>query len=508
MSGSNGSVQSLPEHVRVCIVGTGFSGIAMAIRLKRDGIDDFVLLERAEDLGGTWRDNTYPGCACDVPSHLYSYSFEPNPGWSRTFSPQPEIWDYLRRTSDKHGVTSHMRFGHELKEAAWDEDEQVWRLETSQGSLTADVVVSGVGGLSEPKLPDLPGIDSFEGEAFHSAQWNHDVDIEGKRVAVIGTGASSIQIVPRIQPKVGKLALFQRTPPWIVPQRDRRMSRVERALYKLFPPAQLAMRAAIYWARELFVLGFMRSKAGGPNERLALRHLHKQVPPGELRDKLTPNYRMGCKRVLISDTYYPALQKPNVEVVTDAIAEITPKGIRTADGVEHELDVIVFGTGFHVSDMPIAERVRGRDGLRLFDVWEGSPQAYLGITVSGFPNFFMLLGPNTGLGHNSVVFMTEAQANYVMESLRYLNRSGVHHVEPRPEVQAKFIDEIQSKLQGTVWNSGGCKSWYLDAKGRNSVIWPGFTWPYRKLTSSFDPADYVLAPAAARLDGARARSAA
>jgi len=307
---------------------------------------------------------------------------------------------------------------------------------------------------------------------------------------------------------VGRLALFQRTPPWIVPQRDRRMSRIERALYRVFPPAQLAMRAAIYWARELFVLGFMRSKAGGPNERFALHHLHKQVPPGELRDKLTPNYRMGCKRVLISDTYFPALQKPNVDLVTESIAEITPKGIRTADGVEHELDVIVFGTGFHVSDMPIAERVRGREGLRLFDVWEGSPQAYLGITVSGFPNFFMLLGPNTGLGHNSVVFMAEAQANYVMESLRYMTRSGVHHLEPRAEVQAKFNEGVQRRLEGTVWNSGGCKSWYLDAKGRNSVIWPGFTWPYRRLTSSFDPADYVLTPATTRLDGARARTAA
>src|SRR5919204_2316235 len=457
MQSTNGSVLSLPQHVRVCVVGSGFSGIGMAIQLKRAGIQDFVLLERADDLGGTWRDNTYPGCACDVPSHLYSFSFEPNPHWSRTFSPQPEIWDYLRQCSQNYGIDPHVRFNHTVIEAAWDEDEELWRIETDQGSLTADFFVSGVGALSEPKLPDIPGIESFEGGMFHSAQWDHDYDLNGKRVAVIGTGASSIQFVPKIQPRVKQMHVFQRTAPWIVPQRDRGLTKIEQRLYKLFPPAQLAMRAAIYWLRELFVLGFMHPREGGVNEKLARKHLESQVPDPELRRKLTPNYRMGCKRVLISDTYYPALQQPNVDLVTDSIAEITPRGIRTADGVEHDLDVIVFGTGFHVSDMPIAERVRGRDGLRLDDVWQGSPQAYLGITVSGFPNFFMLLGPNTGLGHNSVVFMAEAQVNYVMESLRYLRRSGVHNIEPRPEVQAKFNEGIQQKLQGTVWNSGGCK---------------------------------------------------
>jgi cation diffusion facilitator CzcD-associated flavoprotein CzcO len=492
MSSTTGSVQSLPPHVRVCIAGTGFSGIGMAIRLKQDGVDDFVLIERADDLGGTWRDNTYPGCACDVPSHLYSFSFEPNPGWSRTFSPQPEIWDYLRRVAEKHGIVSHMRFGHELVEAAWNDDEQVWTIETSKGTVTADVLVSGVGGLSEPKLPDIPGIESFEGAAFHTAKWDHDVDLEGKRVAVIGTGASSIQVVPRIQPEVGKLTLFQRTPPWIVPQRDRPLSRVERVLYKLLPPAQLAMRALIYWARELFVLGFMKPHEGGANERVARHHLHKQVPPGELREKLTPRYRMGCKRVLISDRYYPALQQPNVELVTESIAEITPRGIRTTDGTEHELDAIVFGTGFHVTDMPIAQRIRGGDGRLLDEVWEGSPQAYLGITVSGFPNLFLLLGPNTALGHNSVVFMTEAQVNYVIHSLRFMRAHGVAALQVRPEVQAAYNEGIQQRLQGTVWNSGGCVSWYLDAKGRNTTIWPGFTWPYRQRTSQFDPADYAL----------------
>ena len=493
-----------PDHFRLCIVGTGFSGLGMAIRLKQEGIHDFVLLERSGELGGTWRDNVYPGCACDVPSHLYSFSFEPNPNWSRTFSPQPEIWDYLRRCSTKYGIDPHIRYDHELLEAAWDEDEQLWRLETSQGSLTADVLVSGVGGLSEPRLPDIPGIDTFEGRAFHSAQWDPDFDVTGKRVAVIGTGASGIQIVPRIQPKVGKLHVFQRTAPWIVPQRDRRLTRPERLLYRLFPPAQVAMRALIYWARELFVLGFMRPRPGGPNERLARRHLESQVPAGELRDRLTPNYRMGCKRVLISDEYYPALQQPNVKLVTGAIAEITPRGIRTADGSERELDAIVFGTGFHVTDMPVGERVRGRDGMRLQDVWQGSPEAYLGTTVAGFPNLFMLMGPNTGLGHNSVVFMIESQVNYVIDALRFMGRGGLAAIDVRDDVQTSYNEELQRRLQGTVWNSGGCKSWYLDAKGRNTTIWPGFTWPYRQRTRHFDPADYALiartpelAPAAA-----------
>jgi cation diffusion facilitator CzcD-associated flavoprotein CzcO len=493
MSGSNGSVQSLPEHVRFAIAGSGFAGIGCGIRLKQEGVHDFVILERADDIGGTWRDNTYPGCACDVPSHLYSFSFEPNPRWSRTFSPQREIWDYLRRCSKKYGIGPHVRYRQTVTEAAWDDEAQLWRIETDQGSLTADFFISGVGALSDPKLPDIPGIESFEGRMFHSAKWDHGYDLNGKRVAVIGTGASSIQFVPKIQPEVGQMHVFQRTAPWIVPQRDRRLSRLEKRLYKLFPPTQLAMRAVIYWLRELFVLGFMHPREGGVNEKLARRHLETQVKDRELREKLTPHYRMGCKRVLISDDYYPALQQPNVELVTDGIAEIKPHSIVTADGAEREIDALILGTGFYVTDMAVADYVRGRDGRTMAEVWQGSPQAYLGTTVSGFPNLFFLVGPNTGLGHNSIVFMIESQLNYLMDCLAHMSSRGAEVFEVREEVQDAFNERIQRRLRGTVWNTGGCASWYLDQNGKNTTIWPGFTWPFREETRHFEPADYTLA---------------
>jgi len=492
MSSSNGAVRSLPEHVRFAIVGSGFAGIGCGIRLKQAGITDFVILERADDVGGTWRDNTYPGCACDVPSHLYSFSFEPNPRWSRTFSPQPEIWDYLRHCSTKYGIDPHVRFNHTVTEAAWDEDEQVWQIETDHGSLSADFFVSGVGALSDPKLPDIRGIETFEGRMFHSAQWDHDYDLTGKRVAVIGTGASSIQFVPRIQPLVGQMHVFQRTAPWIVPQRDRELTRFEKAVYKLFPPAQLAMRAAIYWLRELIVLGFMHPHEGGVNEKVARRHLRSQVKDPELRKKLTPNYRMGCKRVLISDSYYPALQQPNVDVVTESIAEVKPHSIVTADGTEREIDALILGTGFYVTDMPVANYVRGRGGKTMAELWKGSPQAYLGTTVHGFPNMFFLVGPNTGLGHNSIVFMIESQLNYMLDCLEHMRQRGVHVFEVREQVQDAFNDRIQKRLEGTVWNSGGCASWYLDENGKNTTIWPGFTWPFRQDTRHFNPGDYEL----------------
>jgi cation diffusion facilitator CzcD-associated flavoprotein CzcO len=491
-SGSNGSVRSLPEHVRFAIVGSGFAGIGCGIRLKQEGENDFVILERAGDVGGTWRDNTYPGCACDVPSHLYSFSFEPNPNWSRTFSPQPEIWDYLRHCTKKYRVEPHIRLNHTVTEAAWDEEAEVWRVDTDQGSLTADFLVAGVGPLSDPRLPDIPGIESFEGRMFHTARWDHDFDLAGKRVAVIGTGASSIQVVPKIQPLVKQLHVFQRTAPWIVPQRDRRLAPLEKRLYRLFPPAQLAMRAAIYWLRELFVIGFMHPREGGVNEKLARKHLQSQVKDPELRAKLTPNYRMGCKRVLISDGYYPALQQPNADVVTDRIAEIRPHSIVTADGTEREVDAIILGTGFHVTDMPVAEYVKGRGGLTMAENWQGSPQSYLGSTVAGFPNLFFLVGPNTGLGHNSIVFMIESQLNYLAECLQHMKARRADVFEVREDVQERFNAGIQKQLEGTVWNSGGCASWYLDENGKNTTIWPGFTWPYRQQTRHFNPADYAL----------------
>jgi cation diffusion facilitator CzcD-associated flavoprotein CzcO len=482
-------VRHTTPHHRIAIVGSGFAGLGAAIRLKQEGIHDFVVLEKAEDVGGTWRDNTYPGCGCDVPSHLYSFSFAPNANWSRTFSKQPEIWEYLRRTAREHGVGSHLRFGHEVTSADWDEEASLWRIQTSAGELTAELLVAGPGPLSEPKLPDVAGIEDFAGEIFHSARWNHDHDLTGKRVAVIGTGASTIQFLPRIQPRVEQLHLFQRTPPWIVPTRDRPVSRAERWLYRRFPPAQKAMRGAVYWARELFVLGFMHPRLGSAGERLARHHLDQQVSDPELKAKLTPRYRMGCKRVLISNDYYPALQQPNVEVIAEGVQEIRANAIVSTDGVERDVDTIILGTGFHVTDMPVAEWIHGPDGS-MEDVWQGSPQAYLGTAVAGFPNMFMLVGPNTGLGHNSIVFMIESQLNYLMDCLRFMDRSRVGVLEVRESVQESFNEGIQRQLQGTVWNSGGCASWYLDAQGRNTTIWPGFTWPFRRRTRQFRPEDY------------------
>jgi cation diffusion facilitator CzcD-associated flavoprotein CzcO len=324
----------MTEHHRIAVVGTGFSGLGIAIRLRQEGEEDFVLLERAGDIGGTWRDNTYPGCRCDVPSHLYSFSFAPNPNWSSTFSPQEEILDYLKECAERHGVMPHVRFDTELESAAWDDDEQLWRIETSQGAMTADILVAGQGPLSEPSLPEVPGIDSFEGTAFHSAEWDHDHDLTGERVAVIGTGASAIQFVPEIQPQVGLLHVFQRTAPWVIPHRNRPLKGWERAIYRLFPPAQLAMRAAIYWARELFVLQFRHRAVGRLLERIPLRHLHAAIKDPELRRKLTPDYRMGCKRILPTDEWYPALAKPNVEVITEGITEIRPHSVVAADGSE------------------------------------------------------------------------------------------------------------------------------------------------------------------------------
>jgi cation diffusion facilitator CzcD-associated flavoprotein CzcO len=479
-------------HHRIAIVGAGFSGLGMAIRLKQEGVHDFIVLERAEQLGGTWRDNTYPGCACDVPSHLYSFSFAPNPDWSRTFSPQAEIWDYLLRVAREHRVEPHVRYGHEVTAARWDERVEVWRIETTAGGLTAEMLVAGTGPLSDPKLPEIEGIDGFGGEIFHSARWDHEHELEGERVGVIGTGASSIQFVPRIQPKVARLHVFQRTPPWIVPHRDRPITRRERILYRAIPPAQRLMRGLIYWARELYVVPFMHPSERSTPERMALRHLEEQIADPGLRARLTPGYRIGCKRILISNEYYPALTRPNVELVTDPIRAITARGVITADGTERALDTIILGTGFHVTDMPVAGLIHRGDGRSLADAWQGSPEAYLGTAVPGFPNLFLLAGPNTGLGHSSIVFMIESQLHYLIECLRHMERAQLEIIEVRAEVERRYNEEIQRHLEGTVWTSGGCVSWYLDPNGKNTVIWPGSTWPFRRRLRRFDPGDYRL----------------
>jgi cation diffusion facilitator CzcD-associated flavoprotein CzcO len=487
---------TLPRHVRVAVIGAGFAGLGMAIRLREMGIEDFVVLERRDDVGGTWHDNTYPGCQCDVPSHLYSFSFAPNPDWSRTFSMQPEIEAYLRRCARDFDVLDRVRLGCAVGAARWDEDRVCWRLDTSDGELEADVVVSAVGALSEPSIPDVPGLERFQGAVWHSAAWDHDHDLTGERVAVIGTGASAIQFVPRIQPDVAQMHVFQRTPPWIMPHPDRRITPLERRLFKRVPALQKLVRDAIYWGRESFVVGFMRPQLMQYSaERIARRHLRNQVPERELRHRLKPRYRLGCKRVLLSNDYLPSLRKPNVELVTDGIAEVREHSIVTTDGTEREVDAIIFGTGFKVIDMPVADAVHGRDGKSLAEVWDGTPEAHRGITINGFPNVFMLMGPNTGLGHTSVVFMIESQIAYIEGALKAMEERDANVVEVRREAQEASNREVQRRLKGSVWNTGGCASWYLDDQGRNATIWPGFTFTYKRDTMRFDAEAYTLAKA-------------
>lgn len=468
----------------------------MAIRLKQEGEEDFVVLERRDDVGGTWRDNSYPGAACDVPSRLYSFSFAPNPEWTRSFSPQGEILDYLRTCAEGFGVSDHLHLDTPLRRATWDETAHCWTLETKRGTLTADVLVSAAGALSEPRNPDIPGLGAFEGRTFHSAAWDHAHDLTGEHVAVIGTGASAIQLVPEIQPEVAGLRVFQRTPAWIIPRTDRAFTRLERQLYRRVPRFARLARAAIYWARESYVFGFTR---GGAilevPERIARAHLKRQVPDPVLREKLTPDYRIGCKRILISNNFYPALSQPNAGVVTSPIAEVRARSIVTEDGEEHPADSIVFATGFQVTPLPIAEAFVGKDGVTLAKVWEEQGmKGYRGTTFAGFPNLFQIVGPNTGLGHTSMVYMIESQVEYILDSLRVMREQGLAAVEPRPDAQEAYNERLARQLEGSVWSTGGCASWYLDQHGNNTTLWPDFTYRFRKLTSRFDAEQYETRP--------------
>jgi cation diffusion facilitator CzcD-associated flavoprotein CzcO len=479
------------EHFDVAILGSGFSGLGMAIRLLQQGHHDFVVLERADEVGGTWHYNTYPGCACDVPSHLYSFSFAPNPDWSQTYSPQGEIWDYLRRCADDFGVRPHIRLGHEVTEASWDEHDHRWRIETSKGPFTARVLVAGMGPLTEPKIPDVPGLEDFEGAMFHSARWDHDYDLAGKRVASIGTGASAIQYVPAIQPKVAQLHVFQRTPPWVVPHSNRPITNFERRLYRALPAAQRLVRGGVYAAREALVLGFVKNpRLMRVVELVARRHMRKQISDRELRRKVTPDYTIGCKRILPSNAWYPALDQPNVELLTDGVREVRRNSIVSNDGVERPVDAIVFGTGFHVTDMPASKHLFGRDGQRLHDAWQHSPRAYLGTAAPGFPNLFLLLGPNTGLGHGSMVYMIESQIQYVLDALRVMRERDLETVEVEQATVDRYNGRLERQIEGTVWNTG-CSSWYLDHTGRNATQWPDWTWRFRQRTARFDPSEYA-----------------
>ncbi|WP_327268618.1 NAD(P)/FAD-dependent oxidoreductase [Streptomyces sp. NBC_01218] len=491
------------EHVRVAVIGSGFGGLGAAVRLRREGITDFVVLERAGSVGGTWRDNTYPGCACDVPSHLYSFSFAPNSEWPRTFSGQEHIRAYLERVADTFGIRPHLRLNHEVTVMRWDTEAFNWVIETANGStIVADVVVSATGPLSDPKMPDVPGLDTFPGEVFHSARWNHDYDLTGKRVAMIGTGASAIQIVPAIQPRVGRLTLFQRTPPWVMPRADRAIGKAERWLHRTVPVTGTARRGLLWGIRELQVSAFTKYPDGlGLIESIAKAGMARAIKDPALRAKLTPSYRIGCKRILLSSTYYPALARPNVDVVASGLAEVRGSTLVASDGTETEADAIVFGTGFHVTDMPIAERVVGADGTTLAETWKGGMRSLRGATAAGFPNWMTIIGPNTGLGNSSMILMIESQLNYMADYLRQLKVLGAGTaLAARPAAVDGWNDRVQQRMKRTVWNTGGCTSWYLDENGRNTTVWPGTTADFRRATRSVDLAEYdvIRAPATAR----------
>ncbi|MGW2208039.1 flavin-containing monooxygenase [Streptomyces sp. NPDC001781] len=482
------------EHVRVAVIGSGFGGLGAAVRLRREGITDFVVLERAGSVGGTWRDNSYPGCACDVPSHLYSFSFAPNPDWPRTFSGQEHIRAYLERVADDFGLRPHLRFDSEVRLMTWDEDELRWRIETAAGSLTADVVVSATGPLSDPKIPEIPGLDSFPGRVFHSARWDHDFDLRGKRVAMVGTGASAIQIVPSIQPEVAKLTVFQRTPPWVMPRADRAIGTAERRLHQALPFTARLRRGLLWGIRELQVQAFTKHPDElGLVERLAKRNMARAVKDPALRAKLTPDYRIGCKRILLSSAYYPALAQPNVDVVAGGVTEVRGSTVVAADGTGAEVDAIVFGTGFHVTDMPIAERVVGVGGVTLAEAWKGGMEALRGGSAAGFPNWLSVIGPNTGLGNSSMILMIESQLNYLADYMRQLDTLGGRTaLDARPAAVARWNRRVQERMKRTVWNTGGCTSWYLDASGRNTTVWPGTTTEFRQATRRVDLTEYEV----------------
>ncbi|WP_321868454.1 flavin-containing monooxygenase [Paraburkholderia tropica] len=491
----NASTRSLGEPLGVAIIGTGFAGLGMAIRLLQRGHTDFAVFEKAGSVGGTWRDNHYPGCACDVQSHVYSFSFAPNPRWTRMFAPQPEIRAYLNRCVDKFRLSPWLNFDHELQSAQWDDAAHCWRLAFANGRrISARVLISAMGGLSRAALPAIPGVGSFAGKAFHSQHWDHGYALEGKRVAVIGTGASAIQFVPQIAPKVAKLDLFQRTPPWIMPKPDRALSPFEQWMFRTLPFTQKIMRTGLYWLLESRVLGFAIHPSLMKNvQKIALRHIRHHVKDPALRAAVTPDYTIGCKRVLISNDYYPALTRENVDVVTNDIARIDATGVITADGRHREVDCIIYGTGFQVADPFPRGAIIGRDGVDIVDTWRNGAHAYLGTALPGYPNFFMLVGPNTGLGHNSMVFMIESQIEYVLGALDAMKKDRADSIEVRPSVEARFNERIQQKLDRAIWSVGGCKSWYLDPRnGKNTTLWPGFTWRFRQATASFSIGEYQV----------------
>ncbi|WP_420388695.1 flavin-containing monooxygenase [Marinobacter sp.] len=485
----NESVRSTTPSV--IIIGTGFGGLCMAIQLRNAGIETFTLLEKASGVGGTWRDNTYPGAACDVQSHLYSFSFEPKHDWSRKFGLQPEILGYMRHCVEKYGLAKHIQVNKEVASAVFNEATNTWTVTTTDGeSLVADVIVTATGQLNQPARPNIPGLDTFAGKTFHSARWDHSHDLSGKNVGVIGTGASAIQFVPEVAPKVKALSLFQRSAAWVLPKPDRPFYKWEQALFQKVPAWDRIYRFLIYWKNESRALAFTRF-----NSLLeifawqAKRFAKHQVRDPEKFRHLIPDYKIGCKRILISNDWYSAVDQSHVELVTTGIERVVEEGVITTDGSLHRLDTIILGTGFAASEFLSPMDITGRNGVSLNQAWANGSEAYKGITVSGFPNLFMLYGPSTNLAHNSIVYMLESQVRYVLCCINILNATPGTAMDVKPDRLRAFSEGIQTKLKNSVWDSG-CHSWYLDSDGKNTVNWPGFTFTYRKATREVNPDDY------------------
>lgn len=493
------------QKMDVAIVGAGFGGLCAAIRLRESGVQSLVILERSAEVGGTWRDNVYPGCACDVPSHMYSFSFAPSTRWTRPYPQQQEIQDYILRVTDAYALRPLIRFNSDVGALRWQADQQCWQIEMQgQAPVLARHVILATGPLSKPAIPDIPGVERFAGASFHSSHWRHDVDLKGKRVAVVGTGASAIQFVPEIAPAAAHVDVFQRTPAWVLPRWDQPYGALRRWAYRWIPGLQRLSRWRVYWFNEWIGTGFMGSaRMQAMLKRLAGHHLRRQVADPAMRAALTPNFNPGCKRLLISNTWLPTLQRPNVKLVTQAVSAIAPNGVVGADGTLYPCDVIVWGTGFKATEFVAPLRVYGEAGAgdtsadtlatapELGAVWHSQPAATrLGITVAGFPNLFLLVGPNTGLGHNSIIFMIECQVHYIVQALTSLRNRQQAVLRLRPDVQRDDYAEIQQKMKGTVWSSG-CKSWYQNADGHIDTLWPGYTWEYWLKTRRFQMGDYL-----------------